>query len=88
MTGERARHGAGHYIRIGGGPCSGTGGWPAVDAVHREGGFCGLRPTGRPVTMRVMDFRLHHEGLIRGNRVPLGMLSRMRDQTDGGRARS
>jgi hypothetical protein len=35
-----------------------------------------------------MDFQLHHEGLIRGNRVPLSMLSRMRDQTDGGRARS
>lgn len=71
---ERARHGAGHYIRIGDGPYSVTGGWPSVYAIHAGGGFCGLPPTGRPVTMRVMDFYLHHEGLIRENWVPLDML--------------
>ena len=71
---ERARHGAGHYIRIGDGPYSVTGGWPSVYAVHAGGGFCGMPPTGRPVTMRVMDFYLHHEGLIRENWVPLDML--------------
>jgi predicted ester cyclase len=71
---ERARHGAGHYIRIGDGPYSVTGGWPSVYAMHNGGGFCGLPPTGRPVFMRVMDFYLHHEGLIRENWVPLDML--------------
>jgi predicted ester cyclase len=71
---ERARHGAGHYIRIGDGPYSVTAGWPSVYAVHAGGGFCGLPPTGKPVTMRVMDFYLHHEGLIRENWVPLDML--------------
>ncbi|MFN6977312.1 MAG: ester cyclase [Gemmobacter sp.] len=71
---ERARHGAGHYIRLGDGPYSVTGGWPSVYAVHGGGGFCGMPPTGRAVFMRVMDFYLHHEGLIRENWVPLDML--------------
>ena len=74
VTAERARHGAGHYIRIGDGPYSVTGGWPSVYAMHAGGGFCGMPPTGRPVVMRVMDFYLHHEGLIRENWVPLDML--------------
>jgi hypothetical protein len=74
VSAERTRHGAGHYIRIGDGPYSVTGGWPSVYAMHKGGGFCGLPPTGRPVFMRVMDFYLHHEGLIRENWVPLDML--------------
>ena len=74
VTAERARHGAGHYVRIGDGPYSVTGGWPSVYAMHMGGGFCGMPPTGRPVFMRVMDFYLHHEGLIRENWVPLDML--------------
>ena len=78
VTAERARHGAGHYIRIGDGPYSVTGGWPSVYAIHAGGGFCGLPPTGRPVFMRVMDFYLHHEGLIRENWVPLDMLDLFR----------
>lgn len=68
------RLGGGHYIRIGDGPYSVTGGWPSVFAMHTGGGFLGLGPTGRPVTMRVMDFYLHHEGLIRENWVPLDIL--------------
>lgn len=78
VTAERARHGAGHYIRIGDGPYSVTGGWPSVYAVHAGGGFCGMPPTGKPVFMRVMDFYLHHEGLIRENWVPLDMLDLFR----------
>lgn len=74
---EKARHGAGHYIRIGDGPYSVTGGWPSVYAIHAGGGFCGLPPSGKPVFMRVMDFYLHHEGLIRENWVPLDMLDLM-----------
>lgn len=68
------RVGGQHYIRIGDGPYSVTGGWPSVTAVHSGGGFLGLGPTGRPVGMRVMDFYLHHEGLIRENWVPLDIL--------------
>jgi predicted ester cyclase len=75
---ERARHGAGHYIRIGDGPYSVTGGWPSVYAVHMGDGFCGILATGRPVFMRVMDFYLHHERLIRENWVPIDMLDLLR----------
>ncbi|SHF64451.1 SnoaL-like domain-containing protein [Loktanella atrilutea] len=70
----KAQHKGGHYIRIGDGPYSVTGGWPSVFAMHAGGGFLGVGPTNRPVTMRVMDFYLHHEGLIRENWVPLDIL--------------
>lgn len=74
VTAARARHGAGHYLRIGDGPYSVTGGWPSVYAVHNGNGFCGLPATSKPVVMRVMDFYLHDQGLIRENWVPLDML--------------
>jgi hypothetical protein len=74
----KARVGGGHYIRIGDGPYSVTGGWPSVFAMHSGGDFLGVGPTGRPVTMRVMDFYLHHEGLIRENWVPLDILDLLR----------
>lgn len=78
VTAERARNGAGHYIRIGDGPYSVTGGWPSVYAMHMGAGFCGMPATGKPVFMRVMDFYLHHEGLIRENWVPIDMLDLFR----------
>lgn len=71
---ERTRMGAGHYIRIGDGPYSVTGGWPSVYAMHMGAGFCGMPASGKPVFMRVMDFYLHHEGFIRENWVPIDML--------------
>jgi len=72
------RNGGNHYARIGDGPYSATGGWPSVYATHTGGGFMGLGATGRDVTMRVMDFYLHHEGLIRENWVPLDILDLLR----------
>ena len=74
VTAERTRNGAGHYIRIGDGPYSVTGGWPSVYAMHLGAGFCGMPASGKPAFMRVMDFYLHHEGLIRENWVPIDML--------------
>jgi predicted ester cyclase len=68
------RRGGNHYVRIGDGAYSATAGWPSVHATHSGGDFCGLGPTGRAVTMRVMDFYLHHEGLIRENWVPIDMI--------------
>jgi predicted ester cyclase len=68
------RRGGNHYARIGDGAYSATAGWPSVFARHTGGGFMGLPPTGHEVTMRVMDFYLHHEGLIRENWVPLDIL--------------
>jgi len=64
----------GHYIQIGDGPYSVTGGWPSVRALHVGPDFLGTGPSGREVTMRVMDFYLHHEGLIRENWVPIDMI--------------
>ena len=46
--------------------------------MHIGDDFLGVGPTGRPVTMRVMDFYLHHEGLIRENWVPLDILDLLR----------
>ena len=71
---KQQQHGGGHYIRIGDGHYSVTGGWPSVYAVHKGGNFLGLSPTGREVTMRVMDFYLHHENRIRENWVPLDII--------------
>jgi predicted ester cyclase len=68
------RRAGNHYTRIGDGAYSATGGWPSIHAEHLGGGFMGLPPTGRSVTMRVMDFYLHHEGLIRENWVPIDIL--------------
>jgi predicted ester cyclase len=68
------RRGGNHYVRIGDGAYSATAGWPSVHARHLGGDFCGVGPTGRDVTMRVMDFYLHHEGLIRENWVPIDMI--------------
>lgn len=72
---KKAEHGGGHYIRIGDGHYSVTGGWPSVFAVHSGNDFLGIGPTGREVTMRVMDFYNHDEGLIRENWVPLDTLN-------------
>ncbi|MEO0672123.1 MAG: ester cyclase [Pseudomonadota bacterium] len=63
-----------HFIRIGDGKYSVTGGWPSFVATHYGGNFCGMPATGRDITMRVMDFYHHHEGLIRENWVPIDML--------------
>ncbi|MDH3662130.1 MAG: ester cyclase [Alphaproteobacteria bacterium] len=68
------REKGGHYIQIGDGNYSVTGGWPSVRAMHVGGDFLGTGPTGREVTMRVMDFYLHHEGLIRENWVPIDII--------------
>lgn len=68
------RRAGNHYARIADGAYSATGGWPSVYASHTGGDFLGTAPTGREVTMRVMDFYLHHEGLIRENWVPLDII--------------
>ena len=64
----------GHYLQIGDGPYSVTGGWPSVRALHEGGEWLGMAATGRPIGMRVMDFYLHHEGLIRENWVPIDVI--------------
>ena len=64
----------GHYVEIGDGYYSMTGGWHSIDAVHGAKDWLGYEPTGKSVTMRVMDFYHHHEGLIRENWVPIDIV--------------
>ena len=71
-SGERSD--AGHYIQIGDGPYSVTGGWPSVVAVNAGGGLFGSGATGKKTEMRVMDFYLHHEGKIRENWIPIDII--------------
>lgn len=68
------RHGVGHYVRLGDGVTSVTGGWPSVEATHLGGGLFGTGPTGRTVRVRVMDFYFHDQGTIRENWVPMDVL--------------
>jgi hypothetical protein len=85
------KHGGSHYVRIGDGRFSATGGWPSRHMMHVGGGWLGLGASGRPVTMRVMDFYAAEQGLIRENWVPIDIiqvllqldvdvLARVRDQ--------
>ena len=66
--------GGGHYVQIGDGRFSVTGGWPSVRAVHRGGEWLGQGASGNPIAMRVMDFYAHDEGLIRENWVPIDIV--------------
>ena len=68
------KHGGSHYVRIGDGRFSATGGWPSRHMMHQGGGWLGLGASGRAVTMRVMDFYRADEGLIRENWVPIDIL--------------
>lgn len=50
------RVGGDHKCRIGDGAYVASTGWPSIRATHTGGDWLGLAPTGRGVTMRVMDF--------------------------------
>jgi SnoaL-like polyketide cyclase len=78
ITDQKEKLGGGHYIHIGDGAFSVTGGWPSVFALHSGADFLGQPATGKVVTMRVMDFYFHDEGLIRENWVPLDILDLLR----------
>ena len=48
-----------------------TGGWHSIQCVYGSKDWLGYEPKNKKITMRVMDFYLHHEGLIRENWVPI-----------------
>lgn len=50
------RIGGNHAARIAEGGYVASTGWPSITATHAGGGWLGLPPTARTVTMRVMDF--------------------------------
>ena len=61
----------GHYIEIADGNYSMTSGWHSIECIHGSSEWLGYEATNKSLTMRVMDFYLHHEGLIRENWVPI-----------------
>ena len=68
------RVGGNHQCRFGEGHYAGWVGWPSVKATHLGGDWLGLAPTGKPVTMRVMDFYRREDGLLRENWVFIDLL--------------
>jgi predicted ester cyclase len=56
LTAFPDRVGGNHRARIGEGAYVASTGWPSITATHKGGGFMGLAPTDRAITMRVMDF--------------------------------
>jgi predicted ester cyclase len=56
LTAFPDRVGGNHRARIGEGAYVASTGWPSITATHKGGGWLGLTPTDRSVSMRVMDF--------------------------------
>lgn len=68
------RVGGDHKCRIAEGRYVASTGWPSIRATHAGGGFMGLPPTGRRITMRVMDFWKCQQGLLDENWVFIDLL--------------
>lgn len=71
---DRSSGGHNHYARMADGKYTATSGWPSVVAYHEGGDWLGIPPTGKKVGMRVMDFYLIDEELIRENWVPIDII--------------
>jgi predicted ester cyclase len=56
LTAFPDRVGGNHAARIAQGAYVASTGWPSIRATHSGGDWLGLPPTGRAITMRVMDF--------------------------------
>lgn len=64
------RVGGNHFCRFGDGDYVCSGGWPSMTMTH-QGPYLGVPPTGRALTLRVMDFWRCAGGTIRENWVML-----------------
>lgn len=64
------RKGGNHYCRIGDGDYAAVSGWPSMTMTHR-GEYLGVPATGKPLTLRVMDFYRCAGGKIAENWVLL-----------------
>ncbi|MBL8514063.1 MAG: ester cyclase [Betaproteobacteria bacterium] len=60
------RRGGNHKCRIAQGPFVASTGWPSIRATHL-GAWMGVPPSGRPITMRVMDFWFRDGETLREN---------------------
>lgn len=67
------RVGGDHKARLGDGNYVASTGWPSIRATHL-GPWLGCAATGRPITMRVMDFWRREENLLRENWVFIDQL--------------
>jgi predicted ester cyclase len=68
------RVGGNHKCRVGDGPYVASTGWPSIRATHLGGGWLGTAATGRPVTMRVMDFWRREGDLLSENWVFIDLI--------------
>ncbi|MFN7398638.1 MAG: ester cyclase [Sandaracinobacter sp.] len=68
------RVGGNHRSRIGERAYVASTGWPSIRATHLGGGFLGQPPTGKPITMRVMDFWRAEDGRLKENWVFIDLL--------------
>ena len=73
LTAFPDRVGGDHKARIGDGAFVGSTGWPSVRATHL-GPWLGVPPTGRRISMRVMDFWRREGDLLRENWVFIDQL--------------
>lgn len=67
---DRGGTDVGHFIRIGDGNYTVTGGWGYLQATHLGNGFLGTPATGKRVSMRVMDFYRCDDVTIVENWIP------------------
>ena len=66
LTALPDRKGGHHRVRLGEGDYIATTGWPSIHATH-NGPYLGVPASGRPVTMRVMDWWRAEAGLLAEN---------------------
>lgn len=76
LAGFPDRKGGNHYCRIGDGDYAAVSGWPSMTMTH-QGAYLGIPPTGRDLTLRVMDFYRCAEGKIAENWVLLDYMHLM-----------
>lgn len=67
LTAFPDRVGGNHKARLGDGAYVSSTGWPSIRATHLGGGWLGCPPTGRAITMRVMDFWRREGDLLAEN---------------------
>jgi predicted ester cyclase len=73
LTAFPDRVGGNHYCRIGDGDYAAVSGWPSMTMTH-QGPYLGVEPTGKALTLRVMDFYRCADGKIMENWVCLDYL--------------